>query len=88
MDDFPSGEPPGKGTKSTRQITSRSEVGRVEAAGAAPPSEGGQPPNLRNFPSYVTSFVGREGEVRAIATAFETTRLLTLTGRAEREKLA
>ena len=80
MDDFLAEEPPGQGAKSTRQITSRSEVGRAEAAGAAPPSEGGQPLSLRNFPSYVTSFVGREGEVRAIATAFETTRLLTLTG--------
>jgi len=80
IEDFLSIEAAAQATGLDRTVTSRSEVGRADGAGAAPPREDGPLPNLRNFPSYTSSFVGREEEVRGIATALETTRLLTMTG--------
>ncbi len=80
IDDFLSAEPPTDRTEPSRPVTSRPEAGRAEAVEASPRSWSDEPPKLRNFPSYITSFIGREGEVRAIAAVLETSRLLTLTG--------
>ena len=66
--------------RETRQTTGLTGPERTDAAETSERSWSDEPPNLRNFPSYITSFVGREGEVRAITTSLETTRLLTLTG--------